>query len=709
MRSTGPLSSGSTGARRQQSSPRHRTNSKANGARTLLGIPTKWLLVAAVPIILGLVATIRLVIGPSRPAPRPNILLITLDTTRADHIGAYGDAMARTPTLDRLASEGVLFERADSAAPITLPAHVSLLTGRYPFSHGVRNNGNFRLANDVPTLATALHDRGYRTAAFVSAFVLDRRSGLSRGFDEYDDHFDSRGALEPDDEIERRGDRTGQLAENWVARQVGDVAAGRPPFFVWLHLYDPHDPYTPPAPFAELFRSLPYDGEIAFDDAVVGSFIERLTRLGVLSTTIVAVVGDHGESLNEHGEVTHAVFVYESVLHVPMIVWSPGRLGPARVAPPVRGIDLTPTLLELGGLPPLAGAQGQSLLPLARGGRQGPASAYSESYFPLFFMNWAPLRAIQDDRWKFIDAPVPELYDLAIDPHERSNLAAREPARAAAFRRALDSVSGTGPGAMATAIPDRDAIEKLAALGYIGATSGSRVENGAAARPDPKAMIGVFNRLRDANGFIAHARPAEAEATARDVLDADRTNAFATLILARAQTQQGRYLEAIESYRTYLGLVPTSADAHYWIAICAVRLGQADRAVDEVSAALAMDSSYARARLLRAGLLTERGRLDEAASDYQQVIEQQPSNADAHSGYAVVLAARKEPGRAVEEFERALVLRPDLDEARLALAGVLQQTGRVDEARAEYQRLAATAADEVRRTAHQRLAQLPKP
>jgi choline-sulfatase len=671
-------------------------------------MPAKWLLVTALLIALGLIATIRMSIGPSRSAPRPNILLITVDTTRADHVGAYGDAMARTPTFDRLASEGVLFERAVSVAPITLPAHVSLLTGRYPFAHGVRNNGNFRVADDVPTLATALHDRGYRTAAFVSAFVLDRRSGLSRGFDEYDDRFDARGALRPDDEIERRGDRTGQLAENWVARQVDRPSADRPPLFVWLHLYDPHDPYTPPAPFAERFRSHPYDGEIAFDDAVVGSLVERLKRLGVLSTTIVALVGDHGESLNEHGEVTHAIFVYESVLHVPMIVWWPGHLGPARVAPLVRGIDLTPTLLDLAGMPPLAGAQGQSLLPLARGGRQGPASAYSESYFPLFFMNWAPLRAIQDDRWKFIDAPAPELYDLATDPHEQSNLAAREPARAAALRRALDSVSGTGAGAMATAIPDREAIEKLAALGYIGATSGSPVENGAVTRPDPKAMIGVFNRLRDANGAITHARPAEAEATARDVLEADRKNAFATLILAQAQMQQGRCLEAIESYRSYLALVPTSADAHYWMATCAARLGRADRALDEVSAALALDPPYARARLFRAGLLTERGRLDEAASDYQQVIDQQPSNADARSGYAVVLAARHEPGRAIEEFKRALALRSDLDEARLALAGVLQQTGRVDEARVEYQRLAATAAGEVRRKAQQRLAQLPK-
>jgi len=677
-------------------------------SRRFFGIPLRWVLAATVPIVLGLIAIARLSIGPSGPPTRPNILLITLDTTRADHLGAYGDTTARTPTFDRLAADGVLFERAVSVAPITLPAHVSLLTGRYPFVHGVRNNGNFRVAGDVPTLATALHDRGYRTAAFVSAFVLDRRAGLSRGFDEYDDRFDAAGAVAPQEDVERRGDRTGQLAEQWIEKQNAASGDGTP-FFVWLHLYDPHDPYTPPAPFAEPFRDRPYDGEIAFDDAVVGSLVGHLKRLGVLSRTIVALAGDHGESLGEHREVTHAMFVYESVVHVPMVVSWPGHLAPARVAAVARGIDLAPTLLDLAGIPPLAGANGQTLLPLARGARQAPPSAYSETYFPLFFMNWAPLRAIQDDRWKFIDAPFPELYDLAADPHERSNLAAREPARAAALRRALDSVSGTGAGAMATSKPDREAIEKLAALGYIGATSGSVPPDSTATRPDPKAMIDVFNRLRDANSAIRHGRAGHAEATARDVLAADRQNAFATLILAEAQSRQGRCADAIASYRAYAALVPTSADAHYGIVTCAARSDRADMAIDEASAALALDASYARARLLRAGLLTERGRFDEAAADYRQVLDEQPSNPDAHSGFAVLRAARREPNRAIEEFERALALRPDLDEVRLALAGLFEQTGQVAQARAEYQRLAAAAgatAGEVRKTAQHRLALL---
>ena len=321
-----------------------------------------------------------------RPRTPPSILLITLDTTRADRLGAYGYRGAATPRLDRLAREGVLFERAVTAAPITLPAHVSLFTGAYPFAHGVRNNGNFSLGETTPTLTTALHDRGYRTAAFVSAFVLDRRYGLARGFDEYDDHV----------QLERRGDRTAAAAGAWLDAQAHEPA----PFFVWLHLYDPHDPYDPPPPFREAFAASAYDGEIAFTDQVVGSVLDRLDRIGRLSSTIVAVIGDHGESLGEHGEDTHAVFVYESTLRVPMILAWPGHLpAAARVSALVRAIDLAPTLLDLAGLPPLGGAQGRTLGPLVdrRAGAVSPASAYAESYFPLFSMEVTQLSlAVQD-------------------------------------------------------------------------------------------------------------------------------------------------------------------------------------------------------------------------------------------------------------------------------------------------------------------------
>jgi choline-sulfatase len=673
----------------------------------------------------------------------PNILLITLDTTRADHLPAYGYRLGRTPHLDRLATEGVVFERAVAAAPITLPSHVSLFTGLYPFVHGVRNNGSAALTDKLPTLATALHDRGYRTAAFVSAFVLDRRFGLARGFDHYDDQLETRNQA-ANVEVERRGDRTGLAAEEWLTKYASSAASSGP-FFIWLHLYDAHDPYDPPAPFHDAFADRLYDGEIAFDDAVLGSMLDRIDRLGMLSSTLIAVVGDHGESLGDHGEVTHSMFVYEAALRVPMIVWWPGHLPAAkRLGPLVRSIDLTPTLLDLAGAPALAGAAGQSLTPLVRGQAPGPGVAYGETYFPLFYMNWAPLRSIQDDRWKFIDAPAEELYDLSIDPQELTNVAAREPGRTGALRRALDALTSGHQGPVSATAMDRETAEKLAALGYIAAGSAAPTTPGQApaASRDPKLMIGVFNRLRRANAAVHEGRLTEAEAIARDILDRDRQNAFATLILASALMEQGRYRDALARYREYSALVPTSADAHHWMAICHLRLGDRDRALAEEEAALAVDPHDADARALRGGLLAERGRLDEAIqelraavaaepnkaafhvglarilndarrfdeadAEYRRALELEPGDPGAHSGYAVLLSARDQPDRAVAEFERSLELQPGDDQTRLRLADVLAKIGRRQEARTEYARLVSGRGTplDIRTTARDRLARL---
>jgi len=671
-----------------------------------------------------LLAIIALAGCRSGVATRPNLLLITLDTTRADHLGAYGDRRARTPNIDRLAAGGIVFERAITAAPLTLPAHASLLTGLYPFAHGVRNNGHFTLGDGVPTIATALHDTGYRTAAFVSAFVLDRRYGLARGFDRYDDRV----------ELERRGSDTAAAAGAWLTETAGDPR----PFFVWLHLYDPHDPYDPPPPYREAFADRPYDGEIAFDDEVIGTVLGRLRDLGVDRATIVAVAGDHGESLGEHGEATHGLFVYEPAIRIPMIVAGTDRV-PAgrRVTALVRGIDLAPTLLDLLHAPALAGAQGQSLMPLVAGRAKGPDEAYSETYFPQLYMNWAPLRSIQDERWKFIDAPSSELYDLANDARELANRAPGEPARAAALTRALAGVTGGGEGVMAPSRIDRETAQKLAALGYIGAVD-QRPSEGKA-RPDPKAMVDVFNRLRDANAAIQQRRFDAAESAARAVLERDASNAFATMIVARAQMEQGRYREAVGSYRRYAALVPSSADAHHWVAICLARVGDGGRAIAEEEAALALDARYAEAHELRGGLLAAAGRLDPAIADLQAAVEiapgnvafrvglaralvtarrlddaareiqraldAQPENADALAASAGLLVAQGQLDAARLAFARSLAVRPDADDVRLDYAGVLQRLDRRAEARAEYERLAIgrETPDDIRRAARARL------
>lgn len=658
------------------------------------------------------------------PRRRPNILLITLDTTRADHLGAYGNRRARTPNLDRLAARGVLFERAITAAPLTLPAHASLLTGQYPFSHGVRNNGTFTLTGAMPTLTAALHEAGYRTAAFVSAFVLDHRYGLARGFDRYDDRL----------AIERRGGDTAALAQAWLGETAGDPR----PFFVWVHLYDPHDPYEPPPPFAQAFADSPYDGEIAYDDEVIAGVLDRVRTVGAAESTIVAVAGDHGESLGDHGEATHGLFVYESTIRIPLIMSGGGLPSGRRIPALVRGIDLAPTLLDAAGVPPLRATDGRSLLPLVAGHGPGPQDAYAETYFPELYMNWAPLRALQDARWKFIDAPEPELFDLANDDGERTNLASREPARAAALRQAVvNAASARTPDAALTRV-DRETAQKLAALGYIG-TVGASTAGDAASRPDPKTMVDVFNTLRAANTAVQRGEFKQAEAAARRVLARDGDNAFATMILARAEMEQGRLREASSHYRRYASLVPASADAHHWRAICLSRLGEIDRAIEEEDAALALDPADAEAYELRGGLLASRSRTEAAVSDLRKAVALSPDNALFHVGLARVLVDMRnlpEAERAVRRaldlqpdnpdalaasaslraaqgqldaariaFERSLARRAEADDVRLDYARVLDRLGRRSEARAEYERLAASplTPEPIRRSARAHL------
>jgi arylsulfatase A-like enzyme len=305
--------------------------------------------------------------GPAPPAGPPlSLLLITLDTTRADRLGCYGYARARTRHLDQLAAEGVRFEWAFSPAPITLPAHASILTGLYPFAHGVRNNGNFYLSDKFETLTTVLQRCGYRTGAFISSFILDRRYGLARGFEAYDDRMEGEGPQILNLEAERRGDRTALALDRWLEQHAQQPAA---PFFAWLHLYDPHEPYHAPPPFGPAFADSPYDGEIAFDDAIVASVLDKLGQLGLRDRTLVAIIGDHGESLGDHGEETHSMFLRRAI--VCRSSRRPGLLQ-AVVRQPVRATDLASTVLELLGAPSRPTTGRASLRSSARA---GPARA----------------------------------------------------------------------------------------------------------------------------------------------------------------------------------------------------------------------------------------------------------------------------------------------------------------------------------------------
>jgi arylsulfatase A-like enzyme/Tfp pilus assembly protein PilF len=684
--------------------------------------------------------------GAAAPAGRDNVLLITLDTVRADHLGSYGHPRARTRHLDRLAAEGVRFEWAFSPAPITLPAHASILTGLYPFEHGVRNNGNFYLGDTFDTLATVLAGQGYRTAAFVSAFVLDRRYGLGRGFQLYDDRMQGGQPQVLSLEAERRGDHTAEAMVRWLegyaAETGGASAPGRPPFFVWLHLYDPHEPYRPPQPFRDAFSDAPYDGEIAFDDSVVAYVRDRLGQLGLLDRTVIAIIGDHGESLGDHGEETHTMFVYDSAIRVPLILWRPGRI-PAGTAVPdvVRATDVAPTLLELVGAPPLRIAHGRSLVPILTGQSAPDAPAvYAETYLPKFYMNWAPLTTLRDERWKFIDAPRPELYDLQADPGETRNLFDSQRRTAEAMRAALARLTGGSEGSMAAGGLDREAMEKLAALGYIGAGASPPPAAAGSAGADPKDVIAIFNRLRRANSAVRDRRFAEALPILEQVLRDDPRNAFAQLVLGSAYMGMEKYRPAIVQYRKYLALVPTSAYAHLWMAICLVRLGDQDGTLRETAAALAIDPKFSDARILRAGVLASRGRYAEAIADLRAAVESDPAKPMVRLDLAKVLAeagrrdeAREQYGailtlqpdfaaalnglgtleagsgnldQAVALFRRSLAVEPRQADARFNLGRALEQQGRRDDALGEFSRVAddPAAAPAVRAAARERAA-----
>ena len=346
-----------------------------------------------------------------------NVVVITIDTLRADHLGCYGDHAIETPNLDALAVSAARFTRAFTPVPITLPAHTALFTGSFPMATGVHDFSGNKVPASVVTLAKVLHDHGYSTAAFLGAAVLDSRFGLNQGFDTYFDHFDLARLDETSlDMVKRTGDQVVDNAIEWLK------ANPRRPFFLWVHLYDAHYPYTPPEPYATRYRDRPYDGEIAFDDAQVGRLIALLKDLGVYDSAVLAVVGDHGEGLGEHGEKTHGFFVYNSTLHIPLIVKVPGASA-RRIEKEASLVDVMPTVLQAVQLPIPPSVQGRSLLSDIMGKPSPNASnLYAETYLPLIHFHWSQLRALQSDGLKYIEAPRPELYDTRVDPHETKNL-----------------------------------------------------------------------------------------------------------------------------------------------------------------------------------------------------------------------------------------------------------------------------------------------
>jgi len=633
-----------------------------------------------------------------------HVLIVTIDTLRADRLGCYGYAGAATPVLDGLAARGARFPTAVAHVPLTTPSHASILTGLTPLRNGVRDNGDYVLPDEIPTLAEAFHDAGYRTAAFVSGFPLDRRFGLARGFDVYDDrlpHGDDRRRAAY---VERRADLTTAAARAWLD------AGPRAPWFLWVHYFDPHAPYEPPPEVAARFAGRPYDGEVAFVDAQLGELLRLVESRGSLPRTLVFVTADHGEALGEHGEETHGVFVYDSTLRVPWIMAGPGV--PAGAVPPVvaRGIDVAPTLLDLAGaLPPRAAMEGRSLGPALRGQPMPDAPAYAESLFARLRLGWAPLHAWRTARFKLIDAPRPELYALDQDAAETRNRSAEEAGVLETMRRDLRAALAARP-PDAAAEPGPEAAERLRALGYLDSS------RDAAASPslrDPKDGIALVNRLE--RGIAAvRADPARAARELRAVLAEDPRMTLGRRYLALALSSAGDQPGAIREVQTLDKQGEAGFEDLLLLAESLRLSGRPSESLAALDRAEKMQPRSPEPLLARARVLVAMGRSAEAGVIYSRVLAATPAHAEALRGLADLDLARGDIAGAtgyyerllatdaqdvgalvklgvirvrsgmVEEgiglFRQALRLDPDNAEALLDLGGALAKTGRAAEA-----------------------------
>ena len=532
-------------------------------------------------VLLGLLL-IALVPGarPATAAP-PDVVLVTLDTVRADRVGFLGSTRGLTPALDALAREAVVFERAYAQAPMTTVSHASILTGTQPPFHKVQDFG-LALPPSAPYLPALLGAAGYRTAAFVGSMVLDPKGpiapGFDRGFDVYDAGFRTRkDGADPYATKERRGAEVVARALAWLDRRP----AG--PVFLWVHLYDAHDPYDPPTPFKERFAKEPYDGEIAGVDAAVGRLVAGLRERRLYDGALVVVAADHGESLGEHGETTHGVFLYEATVHVPLLLRLPGaQEGGRRVSARVSLVDIAPTVLAAAAVAVPAAVQGRSLLRLAAGGREPERPSYAESEYPHRVFGWSALRAWREERFLFVDAPRRELYDLRADPAAARNLAAERGAvvsgMAGAMGKAVASWAGAAPEAPRAAV-DPALVERLSSLGYASGATGTI--GPAPSGVDPKDKIGVTNLLHDAALAAEDGRWDEAIPLYEKVVATDPQILTARIELGLALARRNQWARALPHLQFAVARMPGFADAHRLLATAYDALGRTDDAARE--------------------------------------------------------------------------------------------------------------------------------
>ena len=595
-----------------------------------------------------------------------NLLLITLDTTRQDRLGCYGAHPTPTPALDALAERGILFEHAITPIPVTLPAHATILTGLNPPEHGVRHNGSYSLDAKHVTLAEVLSAAGFATGATLGAFPVAAQFGLDQGFSTYDDDFPLESRRAEWQTVERRADQVTDLALTWLAEH------GHEPFFHWIHYFDPHAPYDPPATYLRRFPD-PYTAEIAFMDAEIERLLEGLGRLGHARNTWILCVADHGEALGEHGEATHSLLLYRATQEVPCILVPPVaaralsglKIPGQRISAPIALRDLAPTLLNALGLASDAlPATGMSLLPLIAQDGPAPPVLYMETLVPFLEFGWSELRAVRTSRWSYCEAPAPELYDLTHDPAEEQNVITRWPEVAA---RLSAWVKHMGADSSATSAPrplDRTTIEKLRSLGYL---AGSPPQGSARNAKDPKALIHLAQMINRARSRMAE-RPDSVRRLLEAVLHEDPANPTAARLLAKACLRLGDWPAALSAYDTVIQQIPADADAQLGRAWASMMTGDTRSAEETLERILAKDPFDVRARALYAGLLAQAGRYDEARMLLNEGVRISPDEAEPFGRLALFEWERGQLDRARHLAKDALTRDPD-HAAALAILG----------------------------------------
>ncbi len=618
-----------------------------------------------------------------------NVLLITLDTTRADHLGCYGDRDALTPALDALAARGTVFEQAFTSCPQTLAAHATILTGLQPPEHGLRINGKQRLAAGIPTLAEMLAARGYRTAAFVAAFVLNSKFGLDRGFQTYDEDLS---AAQPQEVHERLSVyRSGSQVVDAALAWLEQTARAPAPFFCWVHLYDPHYPHYSHAELAgtPFEGKASYDAEVAFMDRQVARLTAFLEARQLAPQTLVIAVADHGEGLGDHGEMEHGYLLNDEVLRVPLIVALPGivRAG-VRVDKMVSLVDLMPTVLDVLDISVQARFPGRSLRPALMGEHLEPLPSYAETQLPYSAYRWSGLTSLTTPRWKYIRTPRAEVYDRTSDRRELYNLASARPERVAELEAQLAAMESTMVRQAASAVAlSAEQRRQLESLGYVG---GGQSGNAAAVTgplKDIKDMLSVKQldtQVRRGVSFEAFGRGEIVERLRDLVRRSPETPDFQSR-LGAALLDSGKLEEASSHLAEALRLDPELVEAHVDLGRVLARQRKLEEAIPHFTEALRLDPDMPEAHFSMGHALAEQHQLDTALGHFAEAVRLKPDYADAHYEMANVLTQRHKLAAAVEHYTEVLRLRPGFADAHYDLANVLREQGRTPEAIEHYE------------------------